>query len=121
MDIRLGSYRITFLRLLALAASVASFFLWFGDWPSQLPADAHYLRRAASQAYFYSALLFVGSAAFACFSEHEYGYFPPSSLRPAAIVAGALLMFVSAAWMHSSRTAYLPPSKRPSTMGLARP
>ena len=118
MEIEIGNFHVTAPRLLVFAALVGAFFWWFGFWPGEVPRGEYFSHRRVTRAYFACATLFVVAAAIACFGEHEYGMFPPTSLRPVLIVLGALLMLAAVAWMHSLRTGYLGPRPHQPALSL---
>ncbi len=96
--------KITLIGVLVFLAIVVGFFWWFGG-PPVLEGDSSMTERGLARSWVYCALLFVGGAGTACFGEKEYGMFPPTSLRWLFIVFGAIIMGISAAWMHSLKVA----------------
>jgi hypothetical protein len=118
MAVEIGILRISPLRLLVFAALVAGFFVWFGYWPADVPRDRHLYFGRITRIYLVCSVLFVFATSLACFGEHEYGMFPPTSLRPVLIILGAILMLAGTVWMHSLRQAYSP---RPPTGTMTHP
>ena len=113
MHIEMGSFSITPQRLIVFLVLGGAFFWWCGFWPGDIPRDDYFDRRRIMRAWFACSALFLGGAATACFGEHQYGLFPPTSLRPLLMVIGAITMLVAVVWMHSVRMgfrSYYPPS-----------
>ena len=106
MRIEIGNFSVTPLRLGIFLVLAAAFFWWCGLWPGDILRYDSFDRQRILRGWFGCSALFLGGAATACFGEHQYGLFPPTSLRPWLIVLGVLLMVAAGVWMRSIRSGF---------------
>jgi len=92
-------------RILILLACLLGFPLIGGFAPPKPSKDSIQNEGRLQKAWFYCVTAFVVGAVSVSVVDHQVGTMDSSSLRPAYIVLGVILMIIGALWIHSLKSA----------------
>ena len=89
------------LRILVFVLLLVGLLVFSQYFMVHVPRGSYLAWYRVNRAWTYYNALFIAAAYISCFTEFQYGLFPPTSLRPLIIAGGIALMALALALMYS--------------------